>query len=330
VASDRECDWRPAASLEILRLRAHLLERIRAFFADRDILEVETPALSAAATTDPNLHSFTVYASGPGTTVARRYLQTSPEFAMKRLLAAGSGSIYQICKSFRDSEIGRLHNPEFTMVEWYRLGYDYHQLMEEVGTLVMKTLEGFRALAVPETLTYREAFLRTCGLDPHRATVREMGDLANSHGIVVAGLAADDPDGWRDLLLTRLVEPHLGQGRLTFIYDFPASAAALARIHRGQPAVAERFEAYLDGIELANGFHELTDAAEQRQRFDRDQRTRAQRGLPAVPVDERFLAALSHGLPACSGVALGFDRLVMLAAGATSITEVMTFPIDSA
>jgi lysyl-tRNA synthetase class 2 len=202
--------------------------------------------------------------------------------------------------------------------------------MEEVGTLVMKTLEGFRALAVPETLTYREAFLRTCGLDPHRATVREMGDLANSHGIVVAGLAADDPDGWRDLLLTRLVEPHLGQGRLTFIYDFPASAAALARIHRGQPAVAERFEAYLDGIELANGFHELTDAAEQRQRFDRDQRTRAQRGLPAVPVDERFLAALSHGLPACSGVALGFDRLVMLAAGATSITEVMTFPIDSA
>jgi elongation factor P--(R)-beta-lysine ligase len=322
--------WRPAASLEVLKLRAQLLARARDFFARRGVLEVETPILSAAGTTDPNLHSYATTSTAPGKHSRRRYLHTSPEFAMKRLLAAGSGSIYQICKVFRDNEIGRLHNPEFTMIEWYRVGYQYHQLMEEVSILLITALEGFRALAATEKLTYRETFLQHCGLDPHTATTQEMIELARMRDIVVSGLSADDRDGWRDLLLTRLVEPHLGRDRLTFIYDYPASAAALAHIRYDKPPIAERFEVYLDGVELANGFQELTDASEQRQRFDQDSRAREKRGLPAVPVDERLLAALTHSLPVCSGVALGFDRLVMLAAGTTSIARAMAFPFERA
>lgn len=307
-----------------------MLARIREFFSRRDVLEVETPALSAAGTTDPNLHSFTVRSTFTNNGATPCYLHTSAEFAMKRLLAAGSGSIYQICKVFRDGEVGRLHNSEFTMVEWYRVGYEYHQLMDEVSSLITNVLEGIRALPLPEKLTFRDAFLRTCGLDPHSATTGEMIDLARARQIAVTGLGPEDRDGWRDLLLTRLVEPALGRDRLTFIYDFPASAAALARVRRDDPPIAERFELYLDGIELANGFQELTDAHEQRRRFDRDREARTLNGLAAVPIDERFLAALTHGLPACSGVALGLDRLVMLAAGATSIAQAMAFPIDRA
>jgi lysyl-tRNA synthetase class 2 len=306
-----------------------MLERIRFFFSARGVLEVETPALSRAATTDPHLASFVVPYHGPDPRPL--YLHTSPEFPMKRLLAAGSGSIYQICKVFRDAEAGRLHNPEFTLVEWYRVGYDHRALMDEALALITQALDGKRTLATPEKLSYREAFERHAGLDPHRADAQALAAAIKRRGIETGSDPAREPvDVLRDLLLTHLVEPQLGRGRLTALYDYPASQAALARIRPGDPPVAERFEVYLDGIELANGFHELNDAAEQRARFGRDLARRKERGLPALPMDERLLAALEAGLPDCAGVALGFDRLAMLAAGARSIQEALPFPIDRA
>jgi lysyl-tRNA synthetase class 2 len=326
-------DWRPTASLEVLKLRARMLARIRAFFLERGVLEVETPILSAAATPDPALASLATRYTGPHYPHGRTlYLHTSPEFPMKRLLAAGAGSIYQICKVFRDGEAGRLHNPEFTLLEWYRTGYDTRRLMEEADALVRDALGGSPVLAATEHLSYREVFERYTGLNPHTATAAAFTDVARRHEIhPPAGLLAQhDVAVWRDLLLTHLIEPHLGQGRLTFICDYPASQAALARIRPGNPPVAERFELYLHGVELANGFHELADAAEQRTRFERHLHARTAAGQTAVPLDEHLLAALAAGLPDCSGVALGLDRLVMLAAGAKSIQEVLPFPIDRA
>lgn len=329
----KQTDWRPAAALEVLKLRARLLEQIRAFFSERSVLEVETPILSGAAVTDPMLASFTTRYTGPlfphGQTL---YLHTSPEFPMKRLLAAGSGSIYQVCKVFRDGESGRRHNPEFTLLEWYRVGFDHHQLMTETGELVMQLLLPSLQLNPPEKLTYREAFLRHANIDPHTATVSDYATVAKTLGIHAPTDLHYQSDVaiWRDLLLTHVVEPKLGQGRLTFIYDYPASQASLARIQPGNPPVAARFELYFNGIELANGFHELADADEQRTRFERQLHARAAEKLPGVPMDEHLLAALEHGLPDCAGVALGFDRLVMLASGAQSIEEILPFPLDRA
>jgi lysyl-tRNA synthetase class 2 len=324
--------WRPSASLEILKLRARMLEGIRAFFSARGVLEVETPILSHAATTDPNLASFVTRYTGPGHPRGGvLYLHTSPEFPMKRLLAAGCGSIYQLCKVFRDGESGRHHNPEFTMLEWYRTGFDHHALMNEVAELVTTLLTGRLTLGPAEKLTYAEAFERDCGLDPHRAPVTELAACAARCGIAPPdSLADDDLGGWRDLLLTHRVEPHLGRAHLTFLYDYPASQAALARVRPGDPPLASRFELYLEGIELANGFHELGNAEEQQTRFQHDLARRNALGLPAVPADEHLLAALRHGLPDCAGVALGFDRLVMLATGASSIQDVLAFPIERA
>jgi elongation factor P--(R)-beta-lysine ligase len=329
MAPGNPSDWRPAASIVTLTQRARLLARIRDYFARHDVLEVETPILSSAGSTDPNLHSFAARSLAPGDAATPRYLHTSPEFAMKRLLAAGSGSIYQIARVFRGGENGRRHNAEFTLLEWYRIGFDYHQLMDDVAALVTETL-GAHRLAAPEKLSYRDAFLRHCKLDPHCADAEELAATARLNRIDVSGLGSTDCDGWRDLLLTHVVEPNLGRGRLTFLYDYPASQAALARIRPDKPAVAERFELYLDGIELANGFQELTDADEQRARFERDAIVRADRGLAPIPADARLLAALAHGLPACSGVALGFDRLVMLATGAGSIEDGIAFPSERA
>jgi lysyl-tRNA synthetase class 2 len=320
-------DWRPAATLETLRLRARMLDRLRDFFAARGVLEVETPILSQAAPTDPHLASFAA-GTGPHD---RYYLHTSPEFAMKRLLAAGSGPIFQVCKVFRAAESGRRHNPEFTMVEWYRPGLDHHGLMAEVAGLVANVLGPERALLPPEMLVYGNAFERYAGLDPHRASGREMAARARELAISPpVSLDESDLDGWRDLLLTHAVEPQLGRDRLSFIYDYPASQAALARVRPGDPPLASRFETYLDGMELANGFHELGDAREQRRRFAEDLLRRKRLGLPELPVDQCLLAALETGLPDCSGVALGFDRLVMAACGATAISEVMAFPIGRA
>ena len=333
MTSQSSSDWQPTVTLEVLKLRARLLERIRAFFSERGVLEVETPVLSTAAVTDPMLASMATRYTGPRFPRGQAfYLHTSPEFPMKRLLAAGSGSIYQICKVFRDGEAGRLHNPEFTMLEWYRVGFDYQRLMDETDELVMRLLAPTLSLDAPERLSYRETFRRHAGLDPHTATSTDFATVAKAHKIGVPPelLTQNDLAVWRDLLLTHVVEPMLGQGRLTFIYDYPAAQASLARIQPGDPPVAARFELYLNGIELANGFHELADADEQRTRFERQLHTRAASGQPLVPMDERLLAALAQGLPDCAGVALGFDRLVMLAAGARTIAEVIAFPVDRA
>ncbi len=324
--------WHPGADLATLRLRAELLARIRAFFAARGVLEAETPVLSAAAITDPHLASFGTLYSGPGPLYGRTlYLHTSPEFPMKRLLAAGSGCIYQIARVFRDGEAGRRHNPEFTLLEWYRVGFDHHRLMGEVAELVSELLAGKLALAEPERLSYRELFQRHLGLDPHRTSAPALAACAERQNVPIPpGMPADDPDPWLDLLLTHCIEPELGPGRLTFVYDYPASQAALARLRPGDPPVGERFELYVNGVELANGFHELGDAEEQRRRFERENAVRQASGLPVMAVDEHLLAALGTGLPDCAGVALGFDRLAMLAAGKKSLAEVLAFPLDRA
>lgn len=319
-------DWRPTAPLSNLQQRARILARIRAFFAERGVMEVETPVLSVAAITDPHLESFTTHYTGPGYADGTAlYLHTSPEFPMKRLLAAGSGPIYQLCKVFREGEAGRRHNPEFTLLEWYRPGFDHHALMAEVALLVapLLGLEG-RPL---EKLSYQEAFLQHAGLDPLTAPLDELIACAGKLGI--AGFEDESGrDVWLDLILTHAVEPRLGRGGLCFIYDYPASQAALARLNPSNPQVAERFELYYRGVELANGFNELADAVEQRKRFVAELETRRVQGLKPVPVDEWLLAALEEGLPPCAGVALGVDRLVMLAVGADSLAEVMAFPID--
>lgn len=324
--------WSPSASLEALRLRAALLADIRAFFAARGVLEVETPVLSHAGATDPNLDSFITRYRGPGAADgATLYLHTSPEFPMKRLLAAGSGPIYQICRAFRNGESGRRHNPEFTLLEWYRPGFDHHQLMDEVETLLRALFRGRIAPGAARRLSYAEAFLTHVGVDPHRATVAELARAAAEHGIAAPdGMPEHDRDPWLDLLLTERVEPALAAEGLCFLYDYPASQAALARVRPGTPPVAERFEVYLHGMELANGFHELIDAREQGERFARERQRRRERGRGDVPPDQHLLTALTDGLPPVAGVALGLDRLLMVLIGAGCIEEVIAFPIDRA
>jgi lysyl-tRNA synthetase class 2 len=330
-------DWRPTASPDALRLRAGVLSAIRAFFAERGVLEVETPYLSAATVTDAHLDSIPAEVAG-----RQLFLQTSPEYGMKRLLAAFSGElgpIYQLARAFRDGEAGRRHNPEFTLLEWYRPGWDHHRLMGEVEELVRAVLpEGSMGGEAAERLTYREAFRRHAGVDPCKSPVAELAAAARAAAGAPSRLPdlGSDRDAWLDRLMGTVVERALGRGatgsRPTFVHDFPPSQAALARIRDdgdGHP-VAERFELFVGGVELANGFHELTDPAEQRRRCQRDLALRRQRGLPEPPIDERFLAALEAGLPPCAGVALGVDRLVMLAAGTDSIRDVIAFPTDRA
>lgn len=319
-------DWRPTATPQALRLRATLLARLREFFAARGVLEVETPLMSRATVTELHLASFLV--SAPDQIASpQRFLQTSPEFAMKRLLAAGSGPIYQVCKAFRAGEAGRRHNPEFTLVEWYRPGLDHRQLMDEVAALLSALLADFVECGAAQFVSYQEALRRYAGIDPLAADAAELRAAARQHGIDVApGLAQEDRDAWLDLLLTQLVEPQLPRGRPLFVYDYPASQAALACLSAEDARVAERFELYFNGLELANGFHELCDPLQLRARFEHDQARRRAAGLAPVAIDQRLLDALAHGLPPCAGVALGFDRVVMLAAGASHIDQVLAFP----
>ena len=324
-------DWRPTASIEALRTRAEVLARIRGFFAERGVLEVETPLLGSAPVTDLHLAALSTRYRGPGHDDGLKlWLQTSPEFAMKRLLASGSGPIYQLGKAFRDGEAGSRHNPEFTILEWYRPGWDHHRLMDEVGELLGAVLCSDSDSDSADRITYSEAFQRHVGVDPHSVSIAELAARACSLLGQAAPDLGNDRDGWLDLLLSHVVEPELGRGRPTFVFDFPASQAALARVRPGDPPVAERFEVWVEGIELANGYHELTDPAEQRRRFEADLAARRERGLAEVPVDQQLLAALEHGLPKCAGVALGVDRLVMLAAGVERIDEVIAFPVDRA
>jgi len=284
-------------------------------------MEVDTPLLCQAASTDPYLDNFSTFYQGPHAPQGKEhYLPTSPEFAMKRLLAAGSGAIYQICKSFRNGETGRYHNPEFTMLEWYRPGFDHHALMDEVEALITLVL-GERNI---ERLSYRQLFQRHVSLNPFSINVDAAKNCLKENSISVADFNGS-LDDWLGLIVTHVIEPQLVA---TFVYDFPESQAMLAKVRDDALPVAERFELYIDGVELANGFHELTDAAEQRQRFECDIEQRKQLKLSEVPLDGALLAALQYGLPQCAGVALGVDRLLMLAADARSIEDVIAFPIS--
>src|SRR3984957_5761080 len=318
-------DWRPTAALSALERRAALLAAAREFFAVRGVLEVETPILSAAAVSDPQIESLATRVAGMA---APAYLCTSPEYAMKRLLAAGSGDIYQICKVFRDAERGRWHNPEFTLLEWYRLGFDDTALMTEVEALIGSLLAPQRLLERADRLSYSSALQRYAGVDAYHASDGDLMDAAIRHGIVCR--AELDRDAKLDLLMGLVVGPRLGVERPCFICDYPASQAALARLKPGLPSVAARFELYIDGVELANGFHELANAGEQRARFDQDLTLRRARGQVQSPLDERLLAALAAGLPECAGVALGFDRLVAIALGVPRLSDAMAFTIDNA
>jgi lysyl-tRNA synthetase class 2 len=318
-------DWQPTASIGVLRQRAAMLARARQHFAATDALEVETPILVRAAVTDVHLESLAVHDSAA--TVAG-YLHTSPEYAMKRLLCAGAPDIYQVTHVFREGERGRRHNPEFTMIEWYRLGIDHHGLMDEVERLLRVLLEPHVAVGSTRHLTYAEAFEDALGIDPLQCPTEAIRcAIADHGGSVPESLGVDARDDLLDLAMGTLVAPTFAADRITFLRDFPASQAALAQV-RG--TVASRFEAFWAGLELANGFHELGHAPEQARRFAADLHERNQCGRPLHARDERFLAALTSGLPPCAGVALGFDRVVMIATGAQSIDEIIAFPFERA
>ncbi|ATM97481.1 lysyl-tRNA synthetase [Yersinia frederiksenii] len=319
--------WQPSAPIANLLKRAAIMAEIRRFFADRGVLEVETPTMSQATVTDIHLVPFQTRFVGPGAADGLTlYMMTSPEYHMKRLLAAGSGSIYQLGRSFRNEEAGRHHNPEFTMLEWYRPHYDMYRLMNEVDDLLQQILDCNSA----ETLSYQQAFLRHLDIDPLSADKAQLREAAAKLDLSNIADTEDDRDTLLQLLFTVGVEPHIGRDKPAFVYHFPASQASLAVISTEDHRVAERFEVYFKGIELANGFHELTDGDEQLQRFEQDNRSRAKRGLPEHPIDMNLIAALKHGLPDCSGVALGVDRLVMLALGAEKLSDVIAFPVDIA
>lgn len=327
-------DHLPTASLATLQLRARLLAAVRRFFDTRGYFEVDTPLLSHDRVVDPHLEPFSIHSTVP------LYLQTSPEFAMKRLLVAGAQAIYQVGHVFRAGESGRLHNPEFTMIEWYRTDDTHLEQMQSVEDLVVDVMRDSIAgvsedSRVPKTpfrrTTYREAFERYVGCDVFQIETQQLVALAREKKIAAPeSLDQSDRDGWLNLLLADLVEPRLGVERPEFLYEYPASQSAIARIRPGEPPVAERFELYIDGIELCNGYHELTDAAELRRRMEVESQRRAAEGLAPLPASSRLLAAMEAGLPPCAGTALGFDRLVMLAAGANSIAEVIPFSFDRA
>ena len=320
-------DWRPRATRARLVQRAALLAHAREFFAARGVLEVDTPLVVNAPVSDVHIHCASVQLAalaGAPRAPPPHYLHSSPEYAMKRLLAAGSGDIYQICHVVRGFECSRLHNPEFTLIEWYRAGFTLEALMDEVEALVRSLLGAAASGRAGERLSYREAFSRELGLDPLSASVAQLQEAAQPLGF--RGDAHTSRDTWLELLMASRIGPRLGGNALTFVYGYPASQAALARLDARDPRTALRFELYCDGIELANGFHELAAAAEQRARFERDNAERRRRGLPVAAPDERLLAALEAGLPDCAGVALGFDRTLMLASGAAEIEEVLAFP----
>lgn len=317
--------WQPDAPINNLLKRAAIISKIRLFFSDRGVLEVETPSMSLKPTTDVYLVPFQTYLTYPGSKFEKKlWLVTSPEFHMKRLLAAGSGAIYQIGRCFRNEEQGNYHNPEFTMLEWYRPYYDMYRLMAEVDDLLQQVLECEDA----ESLSYQQVFINYLGIDPLSASKVQLRAAMKELGEGSLGNIEEDRDTLLMLLFMLGIEPKLGASSPTFIYHFPASQAALAEISVEDHRVSERFEVYYKGLELANGFRELTDSREQKQRFERDNQRRLARGLPKHPIDTNLLNALSHGIPDCSGVALGIDRLIMLALQAESIKEVIAFTTE--
>lgn len=325
-------NWLPSASLQQLQKRAKIIQTIRHFFIERGLLEVETPTLSQAGVTDVHLFCFKTFFIGPQISIKKQdpagvplYLQTSPEFHMKRLLAAGYGSIFQISKVFRNEESGRFHNPEFTLLEWYQVGFDHFLLMDEMDQLLQLVLNCNAA----RRCTYQEAFLEVLNVDPLSANLQQLKDAGRSLNLGDVVTAETDKDTLLQLLFCVAIEPVIAQHKPCFIYNFPASQAALARISKDDPRVAERFEVYYKGIELANGFHELSDAGEQLTRFQEDNRLRQHKGLPEMPIDHNFISSL-NSLPDCAGVALGIDRLLMLATEQTHINDVLSFAIEGA
>lgn len=323
----KDPSWHPSASIENLRLRAEMLKQIRNFFDECDVLEVQTPVLGKAGSTDVYLNSMQSHCAGGGVNEPLDlYLQTSPEFHMKRLLAAGSGPIWQLATSFRNGEYSERHNPEFAMLEWYQPGYDLNDLMAEVQALISEVLE----VDSFSCQSYRSLFRENLAVDPFSSELSHLRELAHDK----TGITADalDRDGCCDLLMSTCIEPLLGIDEITFVTDYPASQAALAKVKNDDEGdlVAARFECYYQGIELANGYHELTDAQEQAKRFAQDNEQRQRLGLAQVAVDQNLLNALAAGMPECAGVALGFDRLLMLKAGAERLSQVVSFSIDRA
>lgn len=323
--------WQPTMDWQNAKQRAHILAQIRSFFLALDIIEVETPLLSHATVTDVHLDAFsTLYnysAESHCDESTNLYAQTSPEFAMKRLLASGYGCCYQICKAFRHEQQGRYHNPEFTMLEWYRVGFDHFQLMDEVAELLRSVL-GCQQV---ERISYQELFIREVAIDPLMTNRDELIRIISAHDKLSDWLEQEDClDTLLQFIMAELIEPNIGDNKPCFVYNFPASQASLAKISLKDPRVAERFECYFKGIELANGFHELTDVAQQKLRFEQDNQTRTTLGKIEQDIDQHFISALEHGLPACAGVALGIDRLVMLALTVNKIDQVITFPIVNA
>lgn len=323
--------WQSTLTWQNAQKRANILQEIRQFFAERNVVEVETPALSQGTVTDVYLDALTCkynfLADSSSEQSAELFLQTSPEFHMKRLLASGYGCIYQIAKAFRHEESGRYHNPEFTMLEWYRIGFEQFELMSEVAELLQAVLGGDKALFT----SYQDIFIETVSVDPLTATFDELVEVLTKHGKVADWLIEmTDADLLLQFIFTEIIEPTIGVNEPRFIYDFPIAQASLAKRSIDDPRVAQRFECYFRGIELVNGFNELTDASEQVARFEQDNAKRKQQGLAVKSIDGNFIAALNHGLPQCSGVALGIDRLVMLALDTQEISEVQSFSIERA
>ncbi len=309
--------WQSSATLNTLRERAHFLQAIRGFFAARDVWEVDTPLLCQSTVTAPHLRSFQIN---------NRYLQTSPEYAMKRLLAQGASSIYYLGKVFREEEVGSKHNPEFTMLEWYRVKWDHWQLIAEVDALFHTLLNSPKA----EIVTYEALFEEYFSINPHLATIENLQTIALDQGwISKTNLPHMDKDAWLDLLMSHGIEPMIGQQAPIVVLDFPASQASLAKtrtIEASTPyQVAERFEFYYQGVELCNGYHELCEANELRKRFEEDNLKRQALDLPTIPIDEHFISAMQAGLPPCAGVALGVDRLFMLKQKEKDIRKVLAF-----
>lgn len=322
--------WQPSAAIASLKYRAEVLAKIRHFFSQADVLEVETPLMCQHTVTDVHLDPITATHPTLKSEIPR-YLQTSPEFAMKRLLAAGSGSIYQICKAFRADDAAVKHNPEFTMLEWYRIGFDHWQLIQEVDQLCQQCF-GFPPA---EIVSYRELFLQSVKVDLDVATEEELKRVASNY-LDVSGLQQMSRTDWFDLLMSACIEPSLGQKqdvvKPVFVVDYPKEQAALAKVYRDQSGVerAARFELFIGGIEMANGYWELTDFAEQQKRFSEDNEERARMGRPQRELDKHFADAMAHGLPECAGVAMGIDRMIMAAANLSNIKDTLSFSWDNA
>jgi lysyl-tRNA synthetase class 2 len=323
--------WQPSCSVASLQLRARLLANIRGFFMNKAVLEVETPLLCHAVGTDPNLAFFATDYDFPPLQ-QRLFLQTSPEFAMKRLLAAGSGSIYQICKAFRNGEAGRFHNPEFTLLEWYRVGFDLSQLMDEIEELILCLFAAERLpLAGVQRYSYQTIFQQYTGLDALTFSYERYCAFAMAHDLPDSvTLCEYNHSLWLDFLFSHCVQPQLGDNRLIMVYDYPACQSSLARINTNDSRITDRVELFINGVELGNGYYELSDATEQNRRFVAEIAERQQKKLPTVVKDEHLLAALNAGLPNCAGIAIGLDRLLMLLSKNAAISDVLSFSIDRA